>query len=110
MTVEQFRFAAFLLAVVTCVLVLIVVVAPIFLKKEGWRAEVAKNHPVTIAGIPIAGCSAFVVIAFFGAVDGPIKVSIWGLQLEGASGPVVIWFVTVLALALAARVTWGLKP
>ena len=50
------------------------------------------------------------IITFYGVVDGPIKLSLWGLQLEGAAGPVLLWIIVVLGLALAARMTWNLGP
>jgi len=65
---------------------------------------------MTVAGIPVAGCSSFVVIAYYGVVAGPIKFSLWGLQVEGATGPVLLWIACVLGLALAAKMTWTLRP
>lgn len=109
MTDEVYRIVAFSLAIFTCFVVFAIVLLPAFLK-HGWRNEIAKSHPVVIAGIPIAGCSSFVVIAFYGAVAGPIKLNLWGLQIEGAGGPVLLWILCVLALALAAKMTWELKP
>ena len=87
-----------------------IVLVPAFIRPNDWRSEVARNHPITVAGIPIAGCTSFLVIAFYGAVAGPIKISIWGIQIEGAGGPVIIWVICLLALAFAARLTWPLKP
>ena len=72
--------------------------------------QVAKRRDNAIAGISVAGCSSFVVITFYGVVAGPIKISLWGLQIEGAGGSVLLWILCVLGLALAARMTWGLKP
>jgi hypothetical protein len=107
---EIYRISAFIFALITCLVVLAITLLPGFFRKGDWRTEVAKNHPLTVAGLPIAGCSSFVVIAFYGAVAGPIKLSLWGLQIEGAGGPVVLWIACLLALALAARMTWNLKP
>ena len=110
MTEETYRYAAFIFALVVCFGVLALVVVPALVRRDDWRREVAKNHPVTATGIPVAGCCSFIVIAFFGAVSGPIKISLWGLQIEGAGGAVVLWILCLLTLALAARMTWGLKP
>jgi hypothetical protein len=107
---DSYRYTAFVFAVVVCFGVLVLAVLPAIVRRDDWRREIAKNHPVTVTGIPVAGCSSFIVIAFFGAVSGPIKISLWGLQIEGAGGSVLLWILAMLALALAARMTWGLKP
>jgi hypothetical protein len=109
-TEEPYRYAAFLVALAVCVGVLALAMVPALVRRDDWRSEVAKNHPVTTTGIPVAGCSSFIVIAFFGAVSGPIKISLWGLHVEGAGGAVFMWILCLLTLALAARMTWGLKP
>lgn len=106
---EIYRIAAFSFALAICAVVLAIVILPTW-RKDDWRSEVARNHPATVAGISVAGCSAFVVITFYGVVAGPIKISLWGLAIEGAAGPVLLWILCVLGLALAARMTWGLKP
>ena len=110
MTDEMYRIAAFGTAIVTTLVVLGIAFYPAIVRRPDWRAEVAKNHPLTIVGVPVAGCSSFVVVTFFGAVAGPIKLSLWGLQIEGAGGPVLLWIACLLAVSLAARMTWGLKP
>ena len=107
---DVYRVIAFVVALVTSVVVLTIAILPAFLNKDDWRKEVARNHPVTTIGISIAGCSSFIIITFYGAVAGPIKISLWGLQIEGAGGSVLLWVICVLALALAGRITWGLKP
>jgi hypothetical protein len=107
---EAYRVAAFIFAFVTSFVVLAITILPAFLKEDDWRSEVVRNHPATALGIPVAGCSSFIVITFYGAVAGPIKINLWGLQIEGAGGPVLLWVICVLALALAGRVTWNLKP
>lgn len=110
MTEEAYRFAAFFVAIVTSLVVLAITILPAFVKKDDWRSAIVRSHPTTALGIPVAGCSSFVVITFFGAVAGPIKINLWGLQIEGAGGPVLLWILCLLALSLAARMTWGLKP
>jgi hypothetical protein len=110
MTEETYRLAAFALAILTCALMLGIAFYPAIMRRPDWRSEAAKNHPMTIIGIPVAGCSSFVVITFFGAVAGPIKLSLWGVQIEGAGGPVLLWIICLLGLAFAARMTWNLKP
>jgi len=110
MSDETYRVAAFSIAITACVVMLAIVFYPAIFRKQDWRAETTRNHPLTILGIPTAGCSSFIVITFFGAVNGPIKLSFWGLVIEGAGGPVVMWIACMLAMALAARMTWDLKP
>ena len=103
---EIYRIAAFVVAVTVS---LVILGAPLFSKNE-WQSDLVRNHPVTLFLGPIAGCSSFIVIAFFGAVAGPIKISLWGIQIEGTSGAVLLWILCLLAFALGARLTWELKP
>ena len=107
---EFYRYVAFIFAFVVCFGVLALAGIPALVRQDDWRREVAKNHPVTVTGIPVAGCSSFIVISFFGAVSGPIKISLWGLQIEGAGSAVLLWILCLLALGVTARMTWGLKP
>jgi hypothetical protein len=71
--------------------------------------ELLKEHYAAIMGLPGAAAGAFVLVTLFRQAEGQIKINLWGLQLEGAAGPVLLWVVCFLAIALAIKMIWPIK-
>ena len=58
------------------------------------------DHFSAIAGLPLMAVAAFIVVWAFRATEG------WGLKLRGASGPILLWVITFLSIALSLRMFW----
>lgn len=65
--------------------------------------EVVVNNLVLVVGLPLAATCATGVILGVRQTEGPIEIQLYGLQLKGGSGPVILWVVCFLAIAIAIR-------
>ncbi len=62
-----------------------------------WHDFVVTNF-LFLGGIPGAGAIAFVVVYVFKATDGEIEFEAGPVKFRGASGPVVLWVLSFLAV------------
>jgi hypothetical protein len=68
---------------------------------------VAVRHFPTVVGLPFAAiASLFIVIACRVVAGEKLTLKVLGLELSGASGPVVLWIVCFLAMTVAIESTW----
>ncbi|AWL99580.1 hypothetical protein [Bradyrhizobium amphicarpaeae] len=65
------------------------------------------HFPATI-GLPFAAAASFIIIALFRSTEGQIKFSGLGFNFEGASGPIVMWVLCFLAIAVGIKLLWPL--
>jgi hypothetical protein len=70
------------------------------------RQELLIQHYVAIVGLPTAAMAAFMLIFLFRQTSGPIELEGLGFKFKGAAGPIVLWMLAFLAMALALKVTW----
>ena len=68
-----------------------------------------KHYPA-IVGLPWAAAAGFIIVTLFRQVAGPIKIKGWGLDIEGAGGPVLLWVACFMAMTTAIWMVWDLKP
>jgi hypothetical protein len=77
--------------------------------RETWQAFVLANFELVI-GTPMAAALAFcIVMIFYGSFEGPLKMKIGILEIEGPAGPILLWAVcfavVVWAISLLSNVT-----
>jgi hypothetical protein len=69
---------------------------------ETWQAFVLANFELVL-GTPMAAALAFcIVMIFYGSFEGPLKMRIGVLEIEGPAGPILLWVVCFIA------VVWGI--
>jgi hypothetical protein len=68
----------------------------------------AQQHYATVVGVPCCGLGALFIVLLLRNVAGAIQVKILGLELKGASGPIIMWILCFLTLTLAMMKTWDL--
>jgi hypothetical protein len=106
----DYQIVAFWLAVIVCVLGFAAgVVVWISNFRAPWQLELLRDHYAAIIGLPSSAAGAFVIVTFFRQVAGPIKLSGFGLSVEGAGGPVILWAVCFLVMTIAIKMIWPLK-
>lgn len=67
-----------------------------------WQAFVLANFELVI-GMPMAAALAFcIVMIFYGSFEGPLKMRIGVLEIEGPAGPILLWVVCFVV------VVWGI--
>ena len=75
-------------------------------QEEGWVKDVIKEHFAATIGLPVAGVGAFLLVQVLQISAGKIEFEAFGLKFRGASGPVVLWVVCFMAVALSVRLLW----
>ncbi len=69
-------------------------------------AEILRQHFAAVVGLPAAGILALWIVTILRSQSGPIEFEAAGLRFRGASGPVVLWVLCFLAIAVAIRLLW----
>ncbi|MCJ9728947.1 hypothetical protein [Bradyrhizobium sp. PRIMUS42] len=77
--------------------------------RSDWQIQILREHYAAIVGLPAAAAGAFVMVTLFRQVSGKIIITLPGLKLEEASGPIILWVVCFIAMALAIKMIWPLK-
>src|SRR5262245_37516985 len=68
--------------------------------------EVAKTHFRAIMGTPMAIMTSLATVTFLRVTAGSLEFKAFGFELKGASGPVVLWIVTYLAIVAGIVALW----
>jgi tetrahydromethanopterin S-methyltransferase subunit E len=112
LTESTYQLASFGGTVFLCFLVVVVgSVVSICNFKAPWGLDMIRDHYAAIVGLPSAAAAAFIIVTLFRQVVAePIKLGALGLTVEGAGGPVLLWVICFMALAIALRMIWPLKP
>lgn len=90
-----------------CALLVTMFTAFIWPRPQGWPAtNLLVQHFSAIVGLPAICVMSFAVVWSFRAISGPIEFEALGFKLRGASGPVILWIATLLALTVSLKLLW----
>lgn len=64
------------------------------------------QHGPALIGVPVTMSAATILVGVARAIDGPLKLDLLGISVEGASASVVLWIGAVLAIAFSIRILW----
>lgn len=73
---------------------------------EGWVKDIVKEHFQATVGLPLAAVGSFLLVAVLQISVGRIEFEAWGFKVRGASGPILFWVITFLAIAFGIRLLW----
>jgi hypothetical protein len=59
-----------------------------------------------IIGLPMSAIASLILVVFLHESQGKIEFEILGMKFRGASGPVVMWIFSFLAMAFAIKIMW----
>ncbi len=76
------------------------------LKHDNWVSGIVQNHFAATIGLPLAAIAALCLVILLGFTDGPIEFSGLGFNFKGAAGPIVLWVLCFLAIAVAIKALW----
>lgn len=68
--------------------------------------RLALNHFSATIGLPSAALAALCLVVFLEQTSGAIEFEGFGFKFKGASGPIVLWVFSFLAIAAAIKVLW----
>jgi len=71
-----------------------------------FRHLLLHEHFQALVGLPAAAFGAFVIVVLFRQAETPIRIKALGFELEGAAGPVVLWFLCFVAIAGTLKLLW----
>jgi hypothetical protein len=78
-------------------------IADLTFGSDVWQAFVLSNFELVI-GTPMAAALAFcIVMIFYGSFEGPLKMKIGFIEIEGPAGPILLWVVCFIV------VVWGIS-
>lgn len=73
---------------------------------EGWVKDVVKQHFSATIGLPLSAVGAFLLVTVLQISAGKIEFEAVGLKFRGASGPVILWMLCFLAIAVGVKLLW----
>jgi hypothetical protein len=71
-----------------------------------WLISNFEQHFAATVGLPLAMVAALVVVTLFRHQSGPIEFEFVGFKLRGSAGPIIMWVLVFLAMALAIKMLW----
>jgi hypothetical protein len=69
-------------------------------------ATLVQTQFLSVFGAPICMITALVLVLMLRVVSGKIEFKAAGMEFKGASGPIVLWLLCFLALAVVCRMLW----
>ena len=105
------KFASWAFVLCSCIVTL--VLAYLLIRGSmGWPDffVIAIRHFPAVVGLPLAAVASLFIVIVLKVISGEkLSFKIWGLNFEGASGPVILWMLCFLAMALAINTLWDKK-
>ena len=106
---ERFRaIAGWLVFLGTCVFsaVFLVFVVCHSWGEDNWIVDIVKEHFAATIGLPLAAIASICVVLIFKYSAGSIEFKVLGFEFKGASGPIVLWVMCLLAITIGIRLLW----
>lgn len=69
--------------------------------------SIFKDHYLAVVGVPASIITAIALVQFFRGLHGPIEFSVAGAKFSGATGPVILWIFSYLAVIWGMKYLWG---
>jgi hypothetical protein len=95
--------------VAVAILLIIVMVWAVFVIQR-WNDKEARDivttHLQATVGLPVAGIFAYLLVALFRTTEGRIRFEVIGFKFDGAAGPIIMWVLCFLAIAVSIRMLW----
>lgn len=91
------------------VVIVIVVCFPVYLFSVNgpWLVDIMSAHPAIALGLPLAASMAICLVVLLESSEGPIEFEGLGFKFRGASGPIILWVLSFLAIVCAIRLLWS---
>ncbi len=99
---------SWLVVVGTALFVLVILFEILYVAPFGFWDQLMRTHLPSILGLPLAAIASLVLVIILRTVSGAIEIKLFGLELRGAAGPLLMWVLCFLAMTLAIVKTWDL--
>ncbi len=78
------------------------------LARLGYWDSAIQHHFVAAIGLPAASLASLGIVIVLRTVAGPIQLRALGFEFSGAAGPIVMWVMCFLSMAIALKMMWPL--
>ncbi len=68
--------------------------------------QIMYEHLLAVVGVPGAIITSYVLVNVLEHVSGPISIKGFGLEFNGASGPIIMWILVFLSIISALKILW----
>ena len=72
-----------------------------------WLTILLDKHYAAMVGTPLSAVTAFCIVTLLEVTSGPIEFEALGFKFRGASGPIVLWILSFLAVGSVFHLLWG---
>jgi hypothetical protein len=106
---ERFRaIAGWLVFLGTCVFSAVFLAFVVYHSwgEDSWILDIVKEHFAATVGLPLAAIASICVVLLFKYAAGSIEFKVLGFEFKGASGPIVLWIMCLLAITIGIRLLW----
>lgn len=74
--------------------------------RSQWSVDLFQKHTAVSIALPICALTAYLLVTLLEIRSGPIRMKGWGLEFEGASGPIILWIFVFLAGTFGVWILW----
>ena len=71
-----------------------------------WLTVLLNKHYAAMVGTPLSAVTAFCIVTLLEVTSGPIEFEALGFKFRGASGPIVLWILSFLAVGSVFQLLW----
>ena len=76
------------------------------LQPEGWMIRLIEHQFAAVILVPMSGLGALCIVLLLRLSSGPLEFKAIGFEFRGASGQVVLWVVSFIAMVAAVKLLW----
>jgi hypothetical protein len=74
---------------------------------DNWLTTTLEKHYAGMVGTPMSAVTAYCIVTLLKVTNGPIEFEALGFKFRGASGPIVLWIFSFLAVGCIFHLLWG---
>ena len=76
------------------------------LQPDGWMIRLIEHQFAAVILVPMSGLGALCIVLLLRLSSGPLEFKAIGFEFRGASGQVVLWVVSFIAMVAAVKLLW----
>jgi len=74
---------------------------------DTWPTAMLDKHFAAMVGTPLSAMTAFCIVSLLKVTNGPVEFEALGFKFRGASGPIILWVFSFLAIGTIFHFLWG---
>jgi len=74
---------------------------------DTWPTAMVNTHFAAMVGTPLSAMTAYCIVSLLKVTSGPVEFEALGFKFQGASGPIILWVFSFLAIGTIFHFLWG---